>query len=173
MGKIANLKGQKFGRLIAVRTLGLDKHHKMRWLCRCVCGGRTIAHVTTLRRGSSQSCGCLQKERASEANLRHGESWSRKDTPEYRAWVSMIRRCYNKNTLDYPNYGGRGIKVYRAWRKSYLKFLAHIGRRPSQWHSIDRIDNDGNYRPGNVQWATKKQQNNNTRTIRRPRKRNA
>jgi hypothetical protein len=77
--------------------------------------------------------------------------------------MSMLRRCYNKNTRDYPNYGGRGIKVCREWQTSYPKFLAHVGRRPSIKHSIDRIDNDGNYRPGNIRWALKKQQNRNQR----------
>ena len=163
MGKIANIKGQKFGRLTAVRSLGLDKHYKMRWFCRCDCGGSTVTGVTTLRRGRSQSCGCWQKERASKANQTHRETLNRQSTPEYRAWASILRRCYNKNTADYPNYGGRGIKVHFSWRKSYLTFLAHVGRRPSNKYSIDRIDNDGNYRPGNVRWATRKQQNNNTR----------
>lgn len=69
--KLVDIKGQKFGRLTAVRSLGLDKHHKSRWLCRCECGGTTITGVTSLRKGATQSCGCYQKERASEANKKH------------------------------------------------------------------------------------------------------
>src|ERR1044072_3880463 len=92
MGKIANIAGQRFGRLIAVRPLGLDKNHKMQWACTCDCGGTTITYVRTLRSGLSQSCGCLQKERASTANKIHGEGNARHlMSPEYRTWSAMLR----------------------------------------------------------------------------------
>ena len=160
MGRIIDIKGQRFGRLTAVQMLGLDQHHKTRWLCRCDCGGETITTITTLRRGSSQSCGCFQRERAGDANRTHGAS---RLEIEYRTWSSMIRRCHNPNTKDFKNYGGRGIKVCPEWRASYPAFLTHVGRRPSPGHSIDRINNDGDYCPGNVRWVTRAEQMRNKR----------
>jgi len=88
----------------------------------------------------------------------HGEGYGE---AEYRIWRAMIARCRNPNVKSYPHYGGRGIKVYEPWLTSYLEFLAHVGRRPSPQHSIDRIDNDSDYRPGNVRWATRAEQNRN------------
>lgn len=87
-------------------------------------------------------------------------------TPEYRAWSALKRRCYDPNDAGYKNYGGRGIFVHPDWINSFDNFLKHIGPRPSSDHSIDRINNDGNYEPGNVRWATQKEQNNNKRSCR-------
>ena len=75
----------------------------------------------------------------------------------------MLTRCYKAHVREYPNYGGRGIRVCDEWRKSFESFYAHVGPRPSLKYSIDRIDNDGHYEPGNVRWATRSQQNSNTR----------
>ena len=83
-------------------------------------------------------------------------------TPEYSAWYNMKRRCYNKNQKDYPRYGGRGIFVCNRWLDSYEAFLEDMGRRPSSRHSIDRIDNDGNYTPSNCRWADITEQNRNS-----------
>lgn len=92
----------------------------------------------------------------------HGES---KRTKEYRAWCSMRRRCFNQNTRDFSLYGARGITVCGRW-DSYESFLADMGRAPSPSHSLDRIDPDGNYEPGNVRWATPTEQARNTRVRR-------
>jgi hypothetical protein len=97
----------------------------------------------------------------------HGESATRA-SPEYRAWCNIKARCLNPGNKDYPTYGGRGITVYARWRDSYQAFLADVGRRPSPRHSVDRIDVNGNYEPGNVRWATRKEQANNRRTTRSP-----
>lgn len=95
----------------------------------------------------------------------HGESIGR-GTAEFQAWAGMVSRCSNPNGGDYPNYGGRGIRVCKEWQDSYLAFLGHVGRKPSPQHSLDRIDNDGNYEPGNVRWATRAEQNLNRRNNR-------
>ncbi len=87
----------------------------------------------------------------------------REHTREYRAWASMKQRCHNPRTPAYPNYGGRGIEVCQSWRDSFEAFLADVGLRPSPKHSLDRIDNDGNYEPGNVRWANWDQQAANRR----------
>ncbi len=84
-----------------------------------------------------------------------------KDIPEYKVWSGMKRRCYNKNDKRYENYGGRGIIICSAWLASFWFFLQDMGSRPSELHSIDRIDNDGNYEPNNCRWSTNKEQCNN------------
>jgi hypothetical protein len=99
------------------------------------------------------------------SNYKHGEAANRsgKVTPEYRAWSNMIRRCIDPNAQQYKNYGARGIKVCQEWRESYTSFLYSIGRRPTSKHSIARIDNSGNYEPGNVRWDGPKAQCRNRR----------
>jgi len=97
----------------------------------------------------------------------HGESNNGTNpSPEYRVWAGLIRRCENPRDRNFGNYGGRGIRVCFQWRQSYRAFVADVGRRPSERHSIDRIDVNGNYEPGNVRWATKKVQARNVRNIR-------
>ena len=96
--------------------------------------------------------------------MTHHRTHGMTGTPEYRAWKDMLGRCRNSRHRQYPNYGGRGIRVCDEWLHDFVAFYNHVGPRPSARHSIDRIDNDGNYEPGNVRWATRKMQNANMRT---------
>ena len=143
-----NLAGQRFGRWLVLKRAA-SRNHRTYWLCECDCGVKKIVYAASLKNGESKSCDCMK--------VKHGMS----KTPEYVAWLGMRKRCYNVNDAGYVNYGGRGIEVYEPWRKDFAAFFAHIGKRPGPYYSLDRIDNDGHYAPGNLRWATKKEQTNN------------
>lgn len=168
------LEGRRFGRLVVVEYAGLSPQfpHPARFRCKCDCGNVCEVTSSRLSNGHTRSCGCLIFEtltRNGFASKRHGESKSnakagfRAATPEYRIWDAMKARCCNLNNKHFKNYGGRGIRVCDRWLDSFANFLADVGRRPSPNHSIDRINNDGNYEPGNVRWATRHEQNLNKR----------
>ena len=153
--------GDRYGRLAIIREVERQGKYNRRFECQCDCGNAIVARMADLRSHNTESCGCLHRERTSAARGWHdGEV----GTVEYTAWRGMIQRCYDQNLPDYHNWGGRGIKVCDEWRFDYHAFLAHIGRKPSPDLTLDRWpDNDGDYRPGNVRWATRKQQRANQR----------
>lgn len=160
----ANLTGQTFGRLVAL-DFASSPHGRM-WRCRCECGAECNVPTRNLRSGNSRSCGCLQRELTSVRSRTHGATVNGhggRPSSEYQTWQSMKDRCHNPNDTNFALYGGRGITVCDEWRNDFAAFLAHVGPKPSPRHSIDRIDNDRGYEPGNVRWATQRVQCRNRR----------
>jgi len=162
MSERIDLTKQRYGRLVALEPATPNKHGQSRWLCRCDCGNEKIIDANPIRRGLVKSCGCYRRERGSEQgkSMRKHGMWN---TPEYRVWVSMKDRCTNPNNRSWPDYGGRGIRVCRQWIRNFESFIADMGRRPSPEHTLERIKNDEGYRPENCCWATRTEQQRNTR----------
>lgn len=165
-----DLSGRRFGRLLVLRPVGSDKHGRRKFDARCDCGKERVVAGPSLTIGKTTSCGCAQRDSARVSGALNGRAGSTTHdmsrTPEYRAWRAMRARCEVSSHISFPNYGGRGIRLCPRWRASFHAFIGDVGCRPSSVHSIDRIDNDGNYELGNVRWATKVDQSRNRRTTR-------
>lgn len=153
-----NLTGQIFNRLTVICLFAKTPIGGIIWLCRCSCGNFLTAEGTRITHSKLKSCGCLRAE--SIGNRIHGETANGKFTAEYRAYYHAKTRCNNPNFNGFQHYGGRGIKFCF---NSFQDFLAEVGRKPTPQHSIERINNNGNYEKGNIRWATKQEQCRNQR----------
>ncbi len=158
MPKKVDIRGQRFGRLVALSPAP-NKGAFTQWNCRCDCGNEIVTYTNGLRSGHAKSCGCLQPETAAKTNLIHGQG----GTPTYFSWQAMIGRCTNPKHIAYPWYGARGITVCKRWR-TFANFLADMGERP-KGTTLDRKDNEKGYEPGNCRWATRIQQDANRRPL--------
>lgn len=139
------MSGRVFGGWTVISRGNKPTH----WLCRCVCGAERHVAGPALRFGKSTGCGCVRDKAFSARLTVHGYARA----PEYMAWRHMRQRCSNPNDRGFINYGGRGIRVCPRWEE-FANFLEDMGRRPSDGHSIERVDVDGDYEPSNCIWAT-------------------
>lgn len=166
--KRIDLTGIRFGRLVVLCYAETKQGHAY-WLCKCDCGQERVIARGSLRKGLSQSCGCLNREHTAQRNRevsKHGES---NKTPEYLAWANMRKRCRSPTHKQYADYGGRGIDVEDPRWDEYPIFLADMGRKTSPAHSLDRIDNERGYYRENCRWATQSEQLLNRRPAKRKR----
>lgn len=167
-GLTKDRRGQAFGKLTVIEYAGSERQRgayrtKVLWKCKCSCGNTIVVTANNLISGNTKSCGCIaDQSRKTKWNLRHGHVTDGVETKVYIAWINMRRRCYDPKNASYERYGGRGITVCERWM-TFENFYADIGDPPTPDHSIDRIDNNGNYEPGNCKWSTATEQQLNRR----------
>ena len=155
MSRFVDHTGKVFGHWEVLGLLGRDKSRCSIWLCVCTCGTKKGVRSSNLLNGSSTGCGCVRDKEA----VTHGMT----KTKEYRTWSSIKSRCYNTKGKYYHHYGGRGIKVCERWLESFENFYEDMGERPSNSHSIERLDVNEDYSPDNCVWITSEKQLRNRR----------
>lgn len=165
---VKDISNKKFGRLTALEPTSKRKWGYVVWLCKCDCGNVFETTTSDLLRESTVSCGCLRKEKAAitakKGDNRRKHNMS--DTHIYWVWTKIKQRCFNPNDKGYKNYGGRGITICSEWKNDFKSFYDYVSALPhfkEKGYSIDRINNDGNYEPNNIRWATAYQQVHNRR----------
>lgn len=161
--QISDVKvGAKIGRLLLLKETRVPhgkKYTDVGYICKCDCGKEKIVRKSDLTSGKVLSCGCYASDVFRKTHTKHGMAYSR----VYRIWFGIKKRCFYKNEDNYYLYGGRGITMCDKWKNSFEAFYADVGEPPGNEYSIDRINPNGNYEPGNCRWATQKQQAQNTR----------
>lgn len=153
MPKLVDLSGRVYGRLTVLCRSG-SLYGRPAWDCICTCGNNVRKCGNDLKVGNTASCGCLKRDITKLKNYSHGLT----ETSEYKAWCKMKSRCTNEDDISFKNYGGRGIIVCPQWINSFENFFADMGPKPSIKHSLERMNNNGDYESGNCKWATKVEQ---------------
>lgn len=161
MPKFIDRTGKTYGYLTVICVADFKRGNKIVWKCSCKCGN--IAFVAAGDLWNTKSCGCYRIEELKKNPhfMTHGYTRNRKTSSTYKTWAGMKQRCLNPKSQSYEYYGGRGIKICDKWLE-YENFLSDMGERPIDKHVIDRINNNGNYEPGNCRWATNEISLNNT-----------